>query len=297
MGLQYLFHPIPSSKNKICCISAGAAKGFYQLGALHYLDSIGECSKFTIFIGSSVGSAIACMLAIGYEPLEFFSYTCTNDINKCFEYDLTLQNIFQQWGAIDIHILKKYIEEAIIRKIGFIPTFEELYLQYHKCFVCTAWCINSTHHQTYFNPFETPHVKISDAVLASCALPGIFTKMYIGNKCYIDGGLFDRLPVYYAYHFCLKYHIPIDLLYIIDGQSTHFKVEEQVSSMLDYLKGMLYIPFFMQPEINREKLKEVVDYVWISLECEHSEITLTLDVKDRINNFCNGFSSCKNSIK
>lgn len=293
MILPYLFHPIPSRKNKICCISAGAAKGFYQLGALHYLDSIGECSQFTVFVGSSVGAAISCMLAIGYEPLEFFSYTCTNDINECFKYDLNIGTILQQWGAIDIQCLKQYIESAILHKIGFIPTFEELYLQFHKCFICTAWCINSPHHQTYFNPFETPHVKISDAVIASCALPGIFTKMYIGNKCYIDGGLFDRLPVYYAYQFCIKYHIPIELLTIIDGKSTYFKVNESIPSVVDYLKGMLYIPFFMQPEINKEKLEELLSFVWITLECEHAEITLSLDVKDRINNFCNGFSQAK----
>ena len=118
--------------------------------------------------------------------------------------------------------------------------------------------------------------------------------MYIGNKCYIDGGLFDRLPVYYVYQFCVKYNLPIDTLYIIDGKSVSFKVNESVSTILDYLKGMLYIPFFMQPDINTDKLKELVSFVWICLECEHSEITLSLCVKDRINNFCNGFSQAKN---
>ncbi len=289
MLLPFLFHPIPNRLNKVCCISAGAAKGFYQLGALHFLDSIGLLSEITIFIGSSVGAAIACMLAIGYEPLEFFSYTCTNDINKCWEYDLNLQNIVTKWGAIDNTHFKQYIETAILSKLGYIPTFEELYTYHNRCFICTAWCINSQHHQTYFNPFETPNVKISDAVMASCALPGIFSKVYIHSKCYLDGGLFDRLPVYYISQFCKEFKLPVDVIYAIDAKSTHFKVNEHITTLLDYLKGMLYIPFFMQQEH-----KHVISNVkWIELECEHSEITLSLDVKHRINNFCNGYSQAK----
>ena len=299
-GLPYLFHPLVNKKNKICCISAGAAKGFYQLGALYYLYSSGYLADTTIFIGSSVGAAIACILAIGYDPIEFFSYTCTNDINECWKYDLSLHTILHQWGAIDHTRFKVYLEDAIRLKLGYIPTFEELYLIHSKCFICTSWCVNSLYHQTYFNPFETPNIKISDAVMASCALPGIFTKVYIHSNCYLDGGLFDRLPIYYSIHFCKQFKLEIDTLYVIDAKSTHFKVEKHIPTLLDYLKGMLYIPFFMQQDVKDTvmNLPEIGKHIiWIDLECEHSEITLTLDVKNRISNFCSGMSQAKEKCK
>ncbi len=64
-------------------------------------------------------------------------------------------------------------------------SFSELAVE----FACVAACIESAH-ETWFD--DGPLV---DAVLASCAVPGLLPAVRIGDRHYIDGGVVDSIPV------------------------------------------------------------------------------------------------------
>ncbi len=295
--LKYLFNINSPNEINALCLSAGAAKGFYQLGACHYIDAKEKFKKINVFIGTSVGAAIACMFAIGYEPLEFFSRTCAEDMNECWEFDISLRQFFIEWGGIDNNKLKEYIQKAIIEKYGFIPTFEELYLNTGKIFICSSWCLNSINHKTYFNFIDTPDILISDAVIASCALPGVFTKVQIDKYFYLDGGLFDYCPIEYLLSF-IKTHFDIKVNHIITFYTKSMGCNDdiKIDSLFDYLREIAYIPFFIQNPIDINMIKNKYKNIpinYIELNCEHNEITLTTSVQTRIKNFCNGYDQCK----
>ena len=295
--LKYLFNlNIPKEINALC-LSAGAAKGFYQLGACHYIDTKDKFNKINTFIGTSVGAAIACMFAIGYKPLEFFSRSCAEDMNECWEFDISLRQFLIEWGGIDNNKLKEYIQKAIIEKYGFIPTFEQLYLNSGKIFICSAWCLNNSTHKTYFNFMDTPDILISDAVIASCALPGVFTKVQIDKYYYLDGGLFDYCPIEYLITFIQSnFDVKVNNIITLYTKSMGCNEDIQIITLLDYLREIAYIPFFIQNPIDSSKLQEKYKEIplkYIELNCEHNEITLSTSVQTRIKNFCNGYEQLK----
>ena len=115
--LNYLFDAPNIKEINAICLSAGAAKGYYQLGACHFLYSQNNFNNINTFIGTSVGSALALLLCIGYEPVEFFSYMCQNDIDDCWEYDISLHQFIINWGAIDHKKFKNYSKSIVINKI------------------------------------------------------------------------------------------------------------------------------------------------------------------------------------
>jgi hypothetical protein len=300
--LHFLFNqPNVNSKNTIV-ISAGAAKGFYQLGALHYLYSeLNIQSEINVFCGTSVGASIACLLACGYTPIDIFTYMCTDDINECWTYDFSLKRFLIDFGIIPIDKMKYYLENLIVKKMGFIPTFEELYYLTGHILVCPAWKIytNNNDHKTYFNYINTPNISILDGVIASCALPFIFTKCKIESDYYIDGGMFDRLCIDYTIHFLesithdINDKLEIDKIYVIDGVGDDTLDKKDKHSLLDYIKQILFIPFFIQEKNSIDKYKDKYNIKYFKLLCEHFEVTLSLPVKQRINNFCSGYSQMK----
>ena len=52
------------------CLSGGGIRGFELLGAIAYLQEILDFGKINNFIGTSVGSMVCYLLAIGYTSLE-----------------------------------------------------------------------------------------------------------------------------------------------------------------------------------------------------------------------------------
>jgi predicted acylesterase/phospholipase RssA len=317
-NLNLLFHQPEFIKNNqinAICLSAGAAKGFYQLGACHFLNSISKLETINTFIGTSVGSALACLLCIGYDPLEFLSYLCTNDVNNCWDYEFSLQNLIIEWGVIDHIKLKNYLEKAILSKLGYIPTFEDIYINLGKIFICSAWCINSDNHKVYFNYINTPSVLVTDAVIASCAIPGLFTKVEINKKIYLDGALFDFCPLEYLISFLsTNFSSVIGDIITIYAKSvpsstinTVKNKENKIQTFLDYIKEISYIPFYIQKECNIEEIKKkygdlnsnsifIKNIQYYVLNCDHNEITLNLDIKSRIKNFCDGYDQMKQLI-
>lgn len=312
--LPYLFNDKSFNKNvKAIILSAGAAKGFYQLGALHYLfsnsfefssefkiekeeNTILNTNKLNVYCGTSVGAAIAGLLACGYTPIDLFVYTCTEDINECWKYDWSIKRLLFDYGIISIKQMRNYIEKAIIHKFGYIPTFEELYFITGNIFICPAWKLNEDKSMVYFSYKTTPDVNILDAICASSALPIIFTKCMIEDDYYIDGGMFDRLCVNHTIDFLESEHFDIDELYIIDGASDSSN-KNKIETLLDYIKKIMFVPFYMQPKLDLSKYKSKYKIYYFKLMCQHFEITLSLPLKQRIENFCEGYSQTKKQIE
>ncbi len=305
--IKYLFFENHPKSIQALCLSAGAVKGIYQLGACHYLATQNKLESINTFIGTSVGSAVAFMLAIGYEPLDFFSKICTDDINKCWEYDISLRQIVLDWGAINHKKFKEYVEECIIEKLGFLPTFEQFYFLTGKIFICSAWCLTSEQHKTYFNFLNTPDILISDAIIASCAIPGIFTKVKINNHYYIDGGIFDCCPIEYLFHFltvdCHYKSESIKECYILFTKSEVSNPNLTINNLFDYIREISYIPFLLQKQFTEEYVKKKFqsfikpEYLnYIELICEYDEITLSVPVQNKIKNFCSGYEQMKNKL-
>lgn len=182
---------------KAICLSSGGIKGYYMLGCLNYLHERNELDNIKYYIGTSIGSVICLLLIINYSPIDILNYLCINDINKDINFNNILTNLCNHHGIVDIYMLEKYLENMVVEKIGYIPTFNDLLLKYNKFFICNSFCIskNTNEKKIYFHPEYSPDLQVTKAVCMSCSIPLIFTKYIFKDNIYIDGAIFDNFSI------------------------------------------------------------------------------------------------------
>ena len=72
-------------------VSGGSTKGILFLGALHFFYLKGSLDQINSYFGTSVGSIICLLLAVGYHPLDLV--TCFEKINFSFELLVSKQDV------------------------------------------------------------------------------------------------------------------------------------------------------------------------------------------------------------
>jgi len=187
-----------NSEFKAICVGAGGIIGMFYLGALDYYYEKKLLDNVMYYSGTSIGAFVCGLLMIGYSPRDIIVYLCKNDFSKNFG-RMSVQNLFSNYGLIDTTELKKYLEKIIIEKLTFIPTLKEMYDATRKIFYCTSYRVSydgkDSDTKTYFSYRTHPSMLLSDAIMCSCSIPFLFSKTLVDNSVYIDGAVFDPVPV------------------------------------------------------------------------------------------------------
>lgn len=255
-------------------IAAGGIKGFLILGFLDYIYT--DISSIKYYCGCSVGSYICMLLSIGYTPLEIITYLCTNDISQLFK-DLNPLMLKDFYGMVDVNLMLEYIEEMIKFKIGYIPTFKNLYDDYDKILICPAY--NITDNKKEYLSYETyPDMPISKACILSSNIPFLFSKVEYNGKCYIDGASFDAFPLNKLSEYtnnCKILGITFDL-----------KKRENIDSFTSYVKKIVYCL--------TEKTYDLKENTTVrTLNFNYEEIDFNIDTKTKIKMYVDGYNQSK----
>lgn len=151
-------------------LSGGGYKGIAHAGVLSFLTEQGIQPK--ILAGTSAGSIVSCLYAIGLTPreiLEFFK--SVNILNWHFF-------TFKKAGLIDSNAFEKYLFSIFENR-----TLDELPIKV---------LINSTDiAKGEIHVFEA-NTRVIDAILASSAFPAIFSPHTINDQLYSDGGILNN---------------------------------------------------------------------------------------------------------
>lgn len=153
-------------------LSGGGSKGLAHVGVIKFLE---EKNIFPDCIaGTSAGSIVGALYAWGKTPeeiLEFFK-----SIYLFHWKHLT----FKKAGLIDSESFRNYFhsifDDAVLSdlKIPIQITATDMVRGKLKIF--------------------SPETKIADAILASCAFPGVFSPYQIEGNIYSDGGILNHFP-------------------------------------------------------------------------------------------------------
>ncbi len=167
-----LLPPPPKPAKIALVLGAGSSKGFAHIGVLKVL----EMNKIPIhmIVGTSVGSAVGSLYAYGYNAIQLQRLSFS--IEKGDLIDLTIpENGF---------IKGEKLEEFINRSVKYTP-IERLKIPFYA----VAADLQSGQ-EVVFGKGNT-----GTAVRASCAIPGIFRPVKIGDKMYVDGGVVSPVAV------------------------------------------------------------------------------------------------------
>jgi len=178
-----------------CLFGGGAIRGAAHAGALKAFDTLGI--ELTTLGGSSVGSLVAALYAVGYsadELSEIFlsvNFELFRDISLGFnqKFALSKGEVFLEW--IRDLIEKKYYGEAYLKGQCRPVTFKDIK---KNLVIITTNMKDFTCNE--FSNFETPDFEIALAVRISCCMPGLMRAVNLKDKLLVDGDLMKGKPMW-----------------------------------------------------------------------------------------------------
>ena len=181
------------SRYNTLCLSGGAMRGFELLGALSYLSEIVDLKCINTFFGTSIGSMICYLLAIGYSSTELLI-----EISNAKFWDklrnVNVMQMIQDGSCSSFTPIQEFLEKITIKKIGKLINMEQLKNDYDKELSVITYNF-STKSKEVLNYKNNPDIPCITAIRMSSVLPFFFTPYKYGDSFYLDGGLIDPFPI------------------------------------------------------------------------------------------------------
>jgi len=171
-------------------LSGTAGKGIYILGALFRI----QCQHIRTYIGTSSGGIICLLLSCGFTPYEVYQHLLKYD-NPFFA------NIIPsfKYGILNTDHIFAILQQLFIKLDIDLQTFT--FADHRRLTGCmlmiTAYNITK-HREEVFSAETFPNMPITNAIKASIGIPILFRLSEFDNNVYIDGGLWNNLPISYC---------------------------------------------------------------------------------------------------
>jgi len=196
--------PVKKKRPKIgLVLSGGGAKGFAYLGMLKVFREVGLHIDY--IGGTSIGSIMGGLYAIGYSPEEIHKMIKSQDWDAALKDEIPRKYIAYEE--------KEFLEHSIVslpfkkRKVGLKRSMykgQQINLLLNKYF-SPAWDI------TDFSKLQTPFLCVGAnlyngnaevltsgylpmAIRSSMSIPGYFSPTYYNGKFLVDGGIVNNYP-------------------------------------------------------------------------------------------------------
>ena len=178
-----------------CLFGGGAIRGAGHVGVLKAFEELGIiCEKYG---GSSVGSIVAALKAVGYtneELADIFlsvNFELFRDISFGFntKFALSKGEVFLEWfrELIEKKFYGEKYDKGQNQPVKFKDIGKDLFIisTNMKDFSCCE-----------FSTYETPDFEIAMAVRISCCAPGLMRAVNIDEKLLVDGDLMKGKPMW-----------------------------------------------------------------------------------------------------
>lgn len=234
---------INNSRKKVgVVLSGGGAKGVAHIGALKVIREAGIPIDY--IAGTSMGSIVGGLSAIGYSPVQLDSMVKAQDWTfllsdkvKRSEQSLSERRESETF-ILSVPLSKKLRKKragGMIQGTNLYNLFQELTMGYHDSvnfnklpipFACVSEnIVNGT-------KYEFHEGILPIAMRSSMAIPGVFTPMRLDSMVLVDGGMIDNYPV----DVCRA--MGADIIIGIDVQSDLLKAD-QINSLPDVLMQII----------------------------------------------------------
>ena len=208
-------------------LSGGGVLGFYHMGVVKTLLNEGLLPR--VISGSSAGALVAAVVGTHTDKeLEYF-YDPANVVSEAEQEASVFSKMF--FGAnprIDVGDLEKMVARMIPDL-----TFHEAYEKSGRQISISIAPAELHQQSRLLNAITSPNVYVRAAVMASCAVPGVFPPVmlmaknqhgeaqpYLPNQKWVDGSIADDLPakrlqrLYSTNHFIVSMVNPIAIPFL-----------------------------------------------------------------------------------
>jgi len=157
-------------------LGGGGFKGIAHIGVLRALEKAGY--RIKAIAGTSIGGMIGSVYAAGYDTYQLENLVKNLDQSKLFS---------RAHGDGPSIMGLKGVSDILLKTLGDVH-FEDLKIP----FACTSVDIETG------QEYSMNAGRVSDAVLATIAIPGIFPPKVINGISLVDGATLDPVPVLLA---------------------------------------------------------------------------------------------------
>ena len=186
-------------------LSGGGAKGMAHIGAIKVIEEAGIPIDYVV--GTSMGSIIGGLYAIGYTPEQMDSMVRKQDwtfllSDQILRKDMNMmEREANEKYVISVPFSKRAIKDVtggLIKGQNISNLFSELTIGYHDSidfnklpipFACVSENIVKGEEYVFHDGI------LSTAMRASMAIPGVFTPVRLDSMVLIDGGVVNNYPV------------------------------------------------------------------------------------------------------
>lgn len=275
----------------VLVLSGGSVCGISFLGALHALHEREECA-FDVYIGTSTGSMICYLLAIGYSPMEILTYICANNV---FPSDLNLFTAIKDGTQYDR--IGKHLEILTLKKLDREITLFELFNTRKVRLIVTTY--NKTKDKITYLSHEThPSLPCLTAIRMSCNLPFVFSRYEHMDEEFIDGGFLDNFPVLFAgENFTESRILAIKMNTLQPEEEDDDNGKENNNSLIEYFYDLCCISSKELQRRNETKAKRYSNITTVSIpSLGIHPLAFSLDTTDKMNLFAEGFKTIKSYL-
>ncbi len=181
-------------------IPSGGSAGFITYGALRQLAKKGvwNIKKIKSIYGSSIGAFIGAVILLDYkwEWLDDFFYKRPwSDVVKINPENII--NFYKKKGLLDNDIFYKIMEpllkgKGMTQNITMREFYEKTNIDFH---IYTTNLNNNELESVIINHKTYPDVELCNAITMSSSIPGIMSPVFLDDKCLIDGGCLNNIPI------------------------------------------------------------------------------------------------------
>jgi NTE family protein len=180
------------TKIKNLALGGGGIFGYAEVGALTELEKYAKYLQIESVCGTSVGSIISTLYAIGYTTTEMYDIIFSLDFTALIQDSyVPYINLYIKYGMYAAKKLEDKIEELITRKTNIKNcTFSQVAMN------LTIVVTNINQQKPYFfNKTNTPMMIISKAIRMSVSYPIIMMPVLYEGDYWGDGGEFLNYPI------------------------------------------------------------------------------------------------------
>ena len=159
-------------KNVSLVLSGGGARGAMHIGVLKALEE--HHIIIEAISGTSMGAIIGVLYCQGLSPDEILKILNNNSFFNLFKYNR------EKGGFLSMQRIKSIFEKYIPHN-----DFNQLKIPFY----CCATNLDSGEYEIFSSG------DLHNSVIASASIPIVFQPTKINDKLYIDGGLFNNLPI------------------------------------------------------------------------------------------------------
>jgi NTE family protein len=152
--------------------SGGGTRASAHIGVIAALQECGITADFVA--GTSGGAIVGSMYAAGLSVEQMMDFVAQGKLSKLFQPSLPNR------GLTSLDFLGKLLDQYLTK-----DSFESLDIP----LTVVASNLN-TGRRSFFSSGS-----LYPAIMASCAIPAVFKPIEINQELYVDGGIFDNMPV------------------------------------------------------------------------------------------------------